>query len=286
MLRLLTPSGFLLLALTASGCLPWFGTMYPFFGAFGTTSEGLLSGAETLPTQGAHFRRYHASSKAYAVPSLTAALVRAADAVAATYLDAVLLIGDMSGKRGGKIPGHSSHRSGRDVDLAFYVTDLWERSTEGYPLVHFDRFGVGAKDKTVRRFDTARNWALVEALLTDPAVEVQWIFVSNGLKALLLDWALRNDKDLKVLERAASVLRQPGDSAPHDDHFHVRIYCPRDTTGNLCVNTGPLWPWILPYPEPVLPTDEELLKIALEGLEDPPAPSERRSFQTRLSTSP
>jgi penicillin-insensitive murein endopeptidase len=254
-------------ALGIAGCLPWFGTMYPFFGSFGTTSLGLLSGAQTLPRQGEHFRLYHASSKAFAVPTLTAALVRAADTVAQSYPNAMLLIGDMSAKGGGRIPGHSSHRSGRDADIAFFVTDLWGNRQDGFPLVHFDRFGVGVKGREILRFDVGRNWALVEALLTDKDIEVQWIFVSNGLKALLLEWALLNNRDLNILERAASVLREPGDAAPHDDHFHVRIYCPRDTTGALCINANPIWPWIAPQEETTFPSKEEILKAALEGLE-------------------
>lgn len=254
-------------ALGCAGCLPWMGVLYPVFGSFGTTSLGLLSGAETLPLQGDHFLRYHASQKAFAVPQLTRALVRCADKVAAEHPDATLLIGDLSAPRGGFLPGHRSHRSGRDVDIAFYASDAVGTPIKAVPLIHFDRFGVGLSNRHVRRFDTPRNWALVEALLNDAEIEVQWIFVSAGLKALLLDWALKNNRDLETVEKAASVLRQPGDSAPHDDHFHVRIYCPQDSSGHLCLDVDPIWPWISPAPLPPIPSDEVLLHAALDGLE-------------------
>ena len=35
-------------------------------------------------------------------------------------------------------------------------------------------------------------------------------------------------EDPSLLERAEAILHQPGDSAPHDDHLHVRIFCAED----------------------------------------------------------
>lgn len=256
-----------MVVLGCTGCLPWMGVLYPFTGSFGATNRGLLRGGENLPMQGDHFRRYHSSKKAFAVPQLAHALVRCADKVAAEHQGAVLRIGDISAASGGFLPGHSSHRSGRDVDLAFYTADQHLSPADGIPLAHFDRFGVGIRGTEPVLFDTARNWALVKALLSDEEIEVQWIFVSAGLKALLLQWALENEPDLSIVERAASVLRQPGDAAPHDDHFHLRIYCPKDTTGAHCIDVNPVWPWISPTPPPPMPSDEILLQAALEGLE-------------------
>jgi penicillin-insensitive murein endopeptidase len=59
---------------------------------------------------------------------------------------------------------------------------------------------------------------------------------------------------------------QPRDSAPHDDHFHLRIACTQDELVHGCDVHGPAWPW-LPNP-PVLEkvSDEELLSALLEGL--------------------
>lgn len=254
-------------AIGCTGCLPWAGAVYPFSGTFGATSRGLLKGGKTLPRQGEHFRLYHASKKAFAVPQLVRALVRAADKVEEKHNGSILLIGDMSSAHGGFLPGHRSHRSGRDADLAFFTTDIWGKPVVEKGLIHFDRFGVGVRGGQVRRFDTAQNWALVEALMNDKEIEVQWIFVSAGLKALLLEWAVKNGEDLQTVERAASVLKQPGDSAPHDDHFHIRIYCPKDRFGALCLNTAPFWPWIEIPPPPPGPTREKLLRAALEGIE-------------------
>ncbi|MBW2278999.1 MAG: hypothetical protein JRF63_16020, partial [Deltaproteobacteria bacterium] len=84
-----------------------------------------------------------------------------------------------------------------------------------------------------------------------------------------MTWALDHDRDIELVERAAKVLHQPSDGYPHDDHFHVRIYCPRATNGQLCRDRGPAWPWIDELPESPADglTDEELMKLATEGLD-------------------
>jgi penicillin-insensitive murein endopeptidase len=38
-----------------------------------------------------------------------------------------------------------------------------------------------------------------------------------------------------LLERAESVLHQPTDSRPHDDHFHLRIRCTPEERSAGCV---------------------------------------------------
>jgi penicillin-insensitive murein endopeptidase len=251
-----------------SGCLPWFGVAPGIHGAVGTTSQGLLIGGTQLPREGEHYRFYKQGNRRFGVRTLTGAIERASQKVASTYPGSVLLVGDISSDTGGYIGGHRSHRSGRDVDFAFFATDIRGKPASGHPLMRFDRFGIGIRDDEVYRFDTARNWALVEALLQDPEAEIQWIFVSNGLKALLLEWGLENDRDLELLARAASVLKQPGDSAPHYDHFHVRIYCPREIQGAHCVDVRPFWPWIDgAKDEKAHFTQEELVELALESLE-------------------
>jgi penicillin-insensitive murein endopeptidase len=248
-----------------TGCFSWFAVLPGVSGALGTTSRGMLLQGDHLPREDAHFRSYRHIDRRFGVAALTGAIARSADRVAAEHPGSELLVGDISGEIGGFISGHRSHRSGRDADLAFYVTDLYGRPAAGAPLIRFDRFGIGVRDGEVYRFDTARNWALVEALLTDPEAEIQWIFVSKGLKALLMTWALDNGRDLGLIERSAAVLRQPGDSAPHYDHFHVRVFCPKREARDFCINTGPVWPWINTETD-VRFTREELAELALEGL--------------------
>lgn len=256
-----------LVGVVLTGCVSWLSVLPGMGGAVGTTSYGLLLGGEHLPRSGGHFRSYKRLDRRYGVSALTGIIERSAAKVAETRPPAQLLVGDISGPHGGHISGHRSHRSGRDADFGFYVTDLYGNPGEGVPLPRFDRFGIGVRDGEIVRFDVPRNWMLVEAMLTDPEADVQWIFVSHGLKALLLEWALENDRDLDVIQRAAKVLHQPGDSAPHNDHYHVRVFCPADNQGDFCVDTGPVWPWQAPAPGF---SQSDLAALALEGYEAAP----------------
>jgi penicillin-insensitive murein endopeptidase len=93
------------------------------------------------------------------------------------------------------------------------------------------------------RFDVRRNWAFVRALLSDPDVEVQWIFMQKSLAAALLAQAAAEGDDPALLARAAFVIRQPTDSEPHDDHMHVRLYCAPGDRRLGCADKGPVRWW-------------------------------------------
>lgn len=164
-------------------------------------------------------------------------------------------VADLSPKRGGNSIWHASHQSGRDVDLIFYSVDARGRilpppevemvhyDGQGEPFVPRHMLASGYEEPTwaKRRFDDARNWALVEALLSDRGTRVQWIFVSNKLQMRLLAWAERHERPRWVIEYARTVMEQPSAAAPHDDHFHVRLYCSRADRKLGCVDTGPIW---------------------------------------------
>jgi penicillin-insensitive murein endopeptidase len=92
--------------------------------------------------------------------------------------------------------------------------------------------------------DLERNWALVQHLLETYPQDVQWIFVSTGVKTALLAYALSAGVPLDIVERAESVLHQPSDSTPHDDHFHLRLYCSNDDLAQSCADVPPIWPWV------------------------------------------
>src|SRR5690606_29382302 len=160
-------------------------------------------------------------------------------------------LGELSRPNGGRIVGHRSHRNGRDADIAFYLTDR-----EGEPL-EADRFiGVPSSGETyVRgapaRFDDAANYRLIESLLTDPYVDVQYVFASNAIRQRLLHEARRRNALPALVERIERVLMQPGHGHPHRDHFHIRTLC---TAADLpsCRDRGPYWSWVM-GPRPSMP---------------------------------
>lgn len=179
------------------------------------------------------------------------ALTRAAAAVARAWPGgAALVIGDLSARHGGTHSRHGSHQSGRDADVLFYLLDHSGRSIRGSGFYAFDELGASsvaapsAPVSGLALFDTARNWALVRALLLDEDAPVQWIFCADGIKARLLNYAAQNELDARALLRAAYVLHQPSRGNPHRDHFHIRVACTADERARGCLDEGPVWPWI------------------------------------------
>jgi penicillin-insensitive murein endopeptidase len=136
-----------------------------------------------------------------------------------------LSVGDLSAAGGGPVGHHASHQSGRDADVGFYIANARGESVLLDDYVSFRRDGMPFVNGPYR-FDTARNWALLEAMLGDPAVTVEHIFVSNGLRSLLLHYARNHGADASIVARAESTLVQPPRGSPHTNHFHVRISCP------------------------------------------------------------
>ena len=132
---------------TSTGC---FSTPTPLapglHGSVGVPNRGVLTEAEELPVRGAGFVRYRPQGTHYfARPRL----VHALQAAAATVLQqapggAPLYIGDLSAKTGGRIPGHDSHRSGRDVDLLFLVTTPSGAPVRSPGFVKFEGDGLAS----------------------------------------------------------------------------------------------------------------------------------------------
>ena len=153
----------------------------------------------------------------------------------------VLGVGDISRPGGGRSPWHRSHQTGRDVDLLFFVTDHNDKRIRSEAMLHHDKDGSEIGPSVAgqaHRFDVAANWYVVHALLTNPIAEVQYIFIQDDLRQLLLEYAGMSGVKHSVIARAAQILMQPGDSAPHDDHMHVRIYCPKSDLQLGCVDFG------------------------------------------------
>jgi penicillin-insensitive murein DD-endopeptidase len=223
----------------------------------GRTNRGRIRKPAKLSMRGAGWvvpARWKERRFQYGVDELVAAVERAARRVHARDRRAVLGVADLSRKTGGRSMWHRSHHSGRDVDLLFYTTDPRGRPMKPpeHEMIRFDAQGqpfVGSGDEAgyrdprwqERRFDTARNWQLIEALLTDPSIRVQWVFVSSNLKARLLTHARQVKRPRWIVAYADAVMHQPGNALPHDDHFHVRIYCTRGDRFHGCEDRGVVW---------------------------------------------
>jgi penicillin-insensitive murein endopeptidase len=242
--------------------------------SLGTTSDGWLAEGVPLADEGRGFERVRrGEGTRFGVPRLVAALGRAAAALEESFgAGSTLLVGDIGARFGGHHLRHRSHRAGRDVDILFLLADA-----AGWPIPSrshwFNRFGFAEDPDTGRLvyFDEPRNWHLVRTLLADPEIEVQWIFCSRGVKARLLAWAMLNEPDADLLLRASYVLQQPENALPHDDHFHLRIFCSAEERAAGCIDVGPRWPWLRPALEEIEGRDGRGLddRSLLERLEAP-----------------
>jgi len=235
-------------ALSMAGCT---GTVSPLApglrGSVGLPNHGVLTDGVELPEAGPGFERYRReSSNHWGVPRLVAAVQAAAAKVAATAPGGPpLLVGDLSSRNGGKIPHHATHRTGRDVDLLYYFTDVYGQPVRspGFVCIESDSIATVPWSRQFIRLDVEREWELTRALLTDPSIEVVWMFVSRDVEALLVQRALALGEPAWLVWRAQQVLHQPRDSAPHDDHMHLRIACSAAERPHGCEGGGPFWPW-------------------------------------------
>jgi penicillin-insensitive murein endopeptidase len=260
----------------AFGCTGCFGTPTPLApgvaGSVGAPHRGVLTGAVELPPEGPGFVRYRKyGENHWGNPRLVQALERIASSVEKKMPGGEpLVIGDLSGHFGGKIPHHQSHRSGRDVDLPWFVT-----TPEGVPVrnpgfVNIAADGLARLEgtNTFVRLDVPREWLLVKELLASKDVDVEWMFCSREVEALLIDYARARGEPMDMVWRAETVLWEPGDSLAHDDHIHLRIACTEDESVLGCEGGGPRWEWLPPLPE--LSGVESTLYDA--AMDDPPPP--------------
>jgi len=220
-------------------------------GSVGVPHNGVLTSATELPVSGPGFVRFRPRSPAYyGLPRLVSAVQRAALTVAEELPGgAPLVVGDLSEESGGRIPRHNSHRTGRDVDLLFYVT-----TPHGAPMQNLGFFALGADgfvrfpDGRYGLIDLPRQWLLIKTLLEDQDIDVQFLFMSRELEGRIVDYALAKEDDLELVWRAETVMLQPVDSLPHADHVHMRIACRPSEAVAGCSGGGPHWPWLSPLP--------------------------------------
>ncbi len=199
--------------------------------SIGAPNAGHLEGAMLL--RGSHTLKQKEGSHSWGLPELVHALQRASMKVAKHHKSSVMLVGDLSGRTGGFLERHGSHQTGRDADVGLYVMSSKGKSVNVRHFVAFDSTGKG-RELPWAMFDEARNWDLVEALLTDEKANVRYLFIANPLRAKLLAQAAKKHASKELIARAAAAMMSPLESDVHDDHIHVRIGCPESMRG-VCI---------------------------------------------------
>ncbi|MEM9453665.1 MAG: penicillin-insensitive murein endopeptidase [Myxococcota bacterium] len=217
----------------------------------GSPTAGSLTGGLALPLRapGLLFLPSKDPDSRYGTVELVQGLVRAAATVESADPGAPVTVGDLARPQGGEISGHASHRSGRDVDVLFYLQHEDGRPFVPSKFIPLDPQGHGTDygdladpaDDVPVVLDIARTWQLVAALLGDEPMAIQKILIVEHLRTMLLEQARRVAAPEAIVRRFSEVTCQP--RFPHDDHMHIRVFCSAQDIEAGCEDTRPIFPW-------------------------------------------
>lgn len=211
--------------------------------SMGKPSNGYLVDAKRLPDSGEGFKTqaiWKARGNRYGTDELLDLITGVGRRMARQVSDVKLVVADLSSQGGGAAKAwHHSHQSGRDADLVYYMRGPDGKPWEADAMHVFGPDGK-AKDGTGISVDIPRTWLLVKALVTAPEARVQWVFMFEPIAAKLVEHATQIGEPEALIARARMTLKQPGDSARHDDHLHVRVYCADRDKPFGCVDIGPM----------------------------------------------
>ena len=222
--------------------------------SYGWSYDGILENGLLLPPEGDGYHvptRWQRRGNQYGTDELVTMIVRVARRLHDKTGGPRLGVADLSPPGGGPSPWHRSHQTGRDVDLLFFGTDRKGRPLKSRKMIPFDEQGRSRKLEGRYRsrvfFDVAKNWMLIKELLREPTVDIQYLYIYTPLEHILLDHARQIGEPKMLIERADALMEQPENSGLHDDHLHVRLYCPESDRAFGCQDAWqPPWHRTLP----------------------------------------
>ncbi|MBP7241599.1 penicillin-insensitive murein endopeptidase [Amaricoccus sp.] len=230
----------------------------------GGNSRGCIAGAVQLPESGPTWQAMRLSRNHHWGHPRTIDFIERLSREATRYGWAGLYVGDIGQARGGPVAGHASHQSGLDVDI-------WVLPATRLDLTRAQRESLSsisvraANQREVNERWTPAHAAIIEAAARDP--DVERIFITAPAKLQMCADAGRGDREW---------LRKVRPWWGHDDHFHVRLNCPRGASG--CVQQDPVPPgdgcadavwWVteaLEPPDPNAPAPPKRVPLTLADL--------------------
>ena len=188
--------------------------------SIGFYSSGCLSGAETLPLEGPGFQGMRRSrNRFYGQPS-TLKFIENLGAALLEHHSGVL-VGDISQPRGGPMTnGHASHQIGLDVDFWFWThpeQNTRSLTTEERETLPFITMLTPDGKVDLTKF-TQEQILKLKLAATSPGVER--IFVAPAIKKYLCT---------TIPDSESAWLHPLRPLAGHDEHFHVRLACPKES---------------------------------------------------------
>ena len=238
--------------------------------SYGWSYDGILKNGLRLPEQGDGYwvpRRWQRRGNQYGTDELVTMIIQVARRVHEHGGGHPLGIADLSPPGGGPSAWHRSHQTGRDVDILFFRVDAKGQPLANRKMIPFDDHGRSREPKgrwnSYVYFDLARNWLLIKELLREPTVDIQYLYIYLPLKHLLLQHARATGEPEELIARADALMEQPENSGLHDDHLHVRLYCPESDRVFGCLDAWqPPWHRALPlYAWAVFVMGDQVLKV-------------------------
>jgi penicillin-insensitive murein endopeptidase len=220
--------------------------------SLGSPGHGTLQGGVRFPDSGPGFvhNPERPDDARYGTVELVQTIIKAAAVVDREMPGVPLVVNDLGLEHGGPIRQHGSHEDGRDADILYYSLD-----DKGEPLesvgVPIDPKGTGwdfkdlatPDDDQAVRLDAARTWRYLQALIEIGGDSLQRIFMVEHVRSMLLAQAERVHAPAAIRERFAGLTCQP--DTPHDDHFHLRLFCSNEDIAKGCIDKNPIYPWHL-----------------------------------------
>ncbi len=176
----------------------------------------LLFGRRMGPTEGVWMR----TKDTFTVPDVPRALRKIAKVIREKHPGGPdMMIGDISKRGGGRFPPHHSHRSGRDVDLRYYLKEI----KAGDHKYHFvTRFN----------FDVERMWTFLDVVVQEDMADL--IYIDFRHQKLLWKYARKEkkipSKDLLPILSYPRARNHPDalvkHARGHHNHIHIRFKAP------------------------------------------------------------
>lgn len=170
------------------------------------------------------------SGRTYGHENVLEALRATTSALRERHPDAHVAYMDVSGRLGGQLWPHKSHKEGIDVDIQFFGCNLFGGRSPSYPTLFLVGYpqNYGESGRFLwRTFDAERNWDFLMCLRTNGVLQVDKVLVEPHIKERLLAEGRRQNASPNLLEWADNTLRYAGlDAADHEDHMHIRFDSP------------------------------------------------------------